>query len=256
MKRKIHLLPNLLTAFGLVCGLFVIFKMVMLPQVGVELKLLTVGAAILVLAAVADVLDGALARALKAETAFGGLFDSLSDAVTFGVAPPVMILRSLPLEPGSRFAFWFVAGALAYSVCGILRLVRFSVMAQPTYTSDEVETITKKNFVGLPIPAAAAAVTSLNLWLVAEGWELVRPWALLLALPLIGYCMICQWKFPSLKGLQTRVSSFSTAALSVLFGTFIFYGLLYDFPMTFALVAWAYLLGALGLRFWGEQEIS
>ena len=60
--------------------------------------------------------------------------------------------------------------------------------------------------------------------------------------------MISQWKFPSLKGLQTRVSSFSTAALSILFGTFIFYGFLYDFPWTFVLVAWTYILGALFLR--------
>ena len=74
-KKRISLLPNVVTAFGLSCGLFVIFKMNMVGLGEMNEQVLLAATLILLLAAFADLLDGALARAIKAESEFGGLFD-------------------------------------------------------------------------------------------------------------------------------------------------------------------------------------
>ena len=123
--KKVQLLPNVITAFALSCGLFVIFKMNMISNGEANLQVLTATAGILLMAAFADLLDGAVARAMKAESEFGGLFDSLADAITFGVGPSVIILKSLSIEPGTEYSFLLTTAAMVYTVCGVLRLVRF-----------------------------------------------------------------------------------------------------------------------------------
>ncbi len=100
--KKVYLLPNVITAFGLSCGLFVIFKLNMTPLGGATTEVLTQTAGILLLAVFADLLDGGIARAMKAESDFGGFFDSLADAITFGVAPSVIVLKSFSMEPGTE----------------------------------------------------------------------------------------------------------------------------------------------------------
>ncbi len=127
--KKIALLPSVITAFGLSCGLFVIFKMNMIGSGEADFQVLTSITGILLLAAFADLLDGAVARAIKAESYFGGIFDSLADAISFGVAPSVIILKSLSVSPGTQLSFSITTAALIFSICGVLRLVRFSVHA-------------------------------------------------------------------------------------------------------------------------------
>src|SRR4029079_12520558 len=119
--------PNIITAFGLSCGLFVIFKMTMTPLGEATYAVLSATAGILLLAAFADLLDGAVARAMKAESEFGGLFDSMADAVNFGVAPSIIVLKSLSISPGIELSYLLTTAAMVYTVCGVLRLVRFSV---------------------------------------------------------------------------------------------------------------------------------
>ena len=87
--KKSKLLPNVITAFALTCGLFIIFKTNMIPPGQVDFHLLTLTAGLMLLAAFADVMDGAVARVMHAESDFGIYFDSMSDAITFGVAPSV-----------------------------------------------------------------------------------------------------------------------------------------------------------------------
>src|ERR1051325_3036249 len=127
--KKIALLPNVVTAFGLSCGLFVIFKMNMIGIGGANPQVLTAVTGFLLLAVFADLLDGAIARAIKAESDFGGIFDSLADAISFGVPPPVIILKSLSVAPGTKLSFLATAAAIIFSLCGVLRLIRFSVNA-------------------------------------------------------------------------------------------------------------------------------
>lgn len=248
--KRIHLLPNVITAFGLSCGLFAIFKMCMTPTGQATQELLTAISGILLLAALADLLDGAVARAMKAESAFGGIFDSLADAITFGVAPSVIILKSLPSIPGNdSTSFLMTAAAIIFSVCGILRLARFCVMAQRSKEEDLFSDSFNKYFIGLPIPAAAAAAVSMNLLLASSELRFVfdlteeaRAIVLGLTLLVIGYFMVSRWKFPSFKSLHVRVGSFQVVFLTVVLAVAIFYGLLHHFVIVFFAFSWLYIL--------------
>jgi CDP-diacylglycerol---serine O-phosphatidyltransferase len=248
--KRIHLLPNVITAFGLSCGLFVIFKMSMTPTGQATQELLTAISGILLLAALADLLDGAVARVMKAESAFGGIFDSLADAITFGVAPSVIILKSLSGVPGDdSTSFLMTAAAIIFSVCGILRLARFGVMAQRSKEDETFSDSFKKYFIGLPIPAAASAAVSMNLLLASSQFryffdltEETRAIILGLTLLLIGYFMVSRWKFPSFKSLHIRVGSFQVVFFTVVLAVAIFYGLLHHFVIVFFAFSWLYIL--------------
>lgn len=250
--KKVHLLPNVITAFALTCGLFVIFRMSMLEGNSANLAILTSIAGILLLAAFADLLDGAVARAIKAESEFGGLFDSLADAITFGVGPSVIILKSSGIASGTELSFFLMIAAMVFSVCGVLRLVRYNVMSNAAKSDPALIDANKKNFTGMPIPAAAAAVVSANLFFVSNEmhsfWvvsDLLRAWMMFGIMIFVGYLMISRWKFPSLKKLHVRVKSFQIVFFTVLFAVLIVYGLLNHFPAVFFAVSWTYLLLAL-----------
>ncbi len=243
--KKIALLPNVVTAFGLSCGLFVIFKMNM-TQVGeVNFQGLMIVTGFLLLAAFADLLDGAIAKAIKAESDFGGIFDSLADAISFGVAPSVIILKSLSIHPGTKLSFLTMTAATLFSICGVLRLVRFNVNALAAKGDSDLAKAQKMHFTGLPIPAAAAGAVSLNLFLFSDdifGFFSHSAQAVILsiALILLGYCMISRWKFPSAKTLQIRVASFRMVFLTVLAAVLIFFGILHHFALVFFILAWGY----------------
>ena len=76
--KQIYLIPNIITAFALSCGLFVIFKVNMVEAGPGLFTVLNVSALLLLVAAFADLLDGAVARAIRAESEFGMVFDSLA----------------------------------------------------------------------------------------------------------------------------------------------------------------------------------
>lgn len=245
--KKIYLLPNTLTALALTCGLFVIFKISMTAIEAVDEKVLTATAGLLLLAGFLDLLDGAVARAMRAESEFGGMFDCMADAISFGVAPSVIVLKSLPLEFGSGNSFLLIVAALLFSVCGVMRLVRFNLLARKTQEDQEQAKAEKKNFTGLPIPAAAAAAVSLNLFLFTPEFsrlftERFKLITLVLAMILLGYFMISRWKFPSVKSLRIRVASFRVILLTVILAVVIFYGLLHYFALVFVILAWSYIV--------------
>lgn len=252
IKRKVNFLPNIITAFGLCCGLFAIFKINMTPIGEVSHSLLTLTTGILLLAAFADLLDGALARAIKAESSFGTMFDSMADAVNFGVAPSIIVLKTLSISPGSELSYLLTTAAMVYSVCGVLRLVRFNVMGTQAAENQQLLDAHKKNFTGLPIPAAAFAIISSNLFLTSDELQGIvsftpetRSWILFTQMIIIGYFMISRWKFPSLKALNLRVTSFRYVFLIVLFTVFVvFYGLLQHFSITFMIASWGYVIAA------------
>lgn len=251
--KRANLLPNVITAFGLCCGLFVIFKINMteIGKVNWDILILTTG--ILLLGAFADLLDGLVARVMKVESEFGGFFDSMADAITFGVAPAVIVLKSLSLEPHTEMSFLLIAGAMVYSACGVLRLVRFSVMGQQATEDAQLMEAHKKNFTGLPIPAAAAALVSSNLFLFSNEFSIqtilsneTRAWILFVQMLVLGYFMVSRWKFPSYKALHIRVTSFWRVFLIVLFTAFvIFYGLMQHFSLVLLTLSWVYFIVAL-----------
>jgi CDP-diacylglycerol--serine O-phosphatidyltransferase len=249
--KKPQLLPNIITAFSLSCGLFVIFKMSSYPPGAVSYDAVLSAVAILILAAFLDVLDGALARAMKVESYFGGVFDSLSDAVSFGVAPSVVILKAISLEPKEMLSFFLTIGAMIYSISGVLRLVRFTVMKQEMQGNEEEMREAKTNFTGLPIPAGACASLSTTLFLLSdkgrELFPLQKEQQAIIATVVffvIGYFMISRWKFPSIKALRIRVSSFQVVLLTAILAGAILFAALHQFALMLFVLSWAYLITA------------
>lgn len=96
-----------------------------------------------------DMLDGRVARLVRGESSFGVQFDSLSDFLTFGVAPAYMMYALFTKDYGT------LGGVVAfvYALCGALRLARFNAVAESGQGS-------KTHFTGLPIPAAAGFLAS------------------------------------------------------------------------------------------------
>lgn len=254
VMKRVYLVPNIITAFGLACGLFVIFKINMVEPGSGDYEVVRTSAILLLVAALADFIDGALARAIHAESEFGFVFDTLADAVSFGVAPAVLMLKTLTLEQGSFLSFFGATGAMVYSLCGVLRLVRFNVKATEAKGNLELQAAQKKNFTGLPIPAAAAAAVSANLFFLSP---LLNKWfdfsnhdraiALSVIMIVLGYLMVCRLKFPSMKVLHLKIPSFHLAFLAVVVAVFVLYGILYFFAEILALFSWSYIGLALTL---------
>lgn len=152
--RKIYLLPNLLTTGNIVCGCLSI-----LYTLGGRYQ---AAAYAIVAGWLFDLLDGRVARLTKTGSIFGVNYDSLSDLVTFGVAPTALIFQFFQ-RPGDKF---LAAIVLIYTVSCALRLARFNIHAS---TSD------KEGFKGLPTPASALTVATLFLWALLQKPELVSP---------------------------------------------------------------------------------
>ncbi len=150
LHRGVYLLPNLLTT----CGLFSGFYSIICTLDG---SYQAAALAILV-AHVFDGLDGRIARLTKSTSRFGIEYDSLSDVIAFGVAPGILVYK-WALEP---WGHWGWLAASLYVACGALRLARFNV---------QVDTVQKRGFVGLPIPAAADTVASTVLLYYFFGGE-------------------------------------------------------------------------------------
>lgn len=107
-------------------------------------------AAAILLAAILDLLDGGMARLLRASSRFGAELDSLADLVSFGIAPGVIVYFWATHDAGS--AGW--APTLLFCVCAALRLARFNVEQE----TEETPRGRTRYFTGLPTPAAAGIV--------------------------------------------------------------------------------------------------
>jgi CDP-diacylglycerol--serine O-phosphatidyltransferase len=138
-KYVISLIPNIVTLMGLCVGLSAI-------RFALEGNIVYAVTAILI-AAIIDMLDGGLARMLNSSSAMGAELDSLSDLITFGVAPS-MVLYITSLNKLPHYG-WMVV--LLYVCCMALRLSRFNVMAQD---ADQPRWISQF-FIGVPAPMGA-----------------------------------------------------------------------------------------------------
>jgi CDP-diacylglycerol---serine O-phosphatidyltransferase len=156
-----RVIPNLMTMLGLCAGLTAM-------RFGLEGRFGSAAVAIAV-AAVIDGLDGRLARLLKATSRFGAEFDSLSDFLCFGVAPP-FVLYLWSLQRGGAYGY---APCLMFSVCMGLRLARFNASLdgspRPAYAYNF--------FTGVPAPAGAG-LALFPLFLGLEAKALGLNWLL------------------------------------------------------------------------------
>jgi CDP-diacylglycerol--serine O-phosphatidyltransferase len=180
-------------------------------------------------AAVFDSLDGRLARMGGRESLFGAEFDSMADGVSFGVAPALLmfyiILSPTQGEEWFRNIGWFIG--FVYLLCAAMRLARFNVITNPLLHPGTKES--SKDFIGLPVPAAAATVASLVLFLLklADSDRSLKSWAL--ALPflmlLIAMLMMSTVRYPSGKtvDLQTKTKLRTFVATLVCAGIMVLY---------------------------------
>lgn len=246
--KKIHLLPNLVTAFSLSCGLFVIFRLTLWNAAQVPYTLYQSCIILLLVAGLADVCDGAIARILGAESNFGVQFDSLADAVTFGVTPSVIVLKSFSYPASSALFLLLLGSAVVFSLCGVLRLARYNVGASSPkeILRDERG---RKIFTGLPIPAAGLSVASANLFFLSDEFNLVtalsdkaRAIIMICVLFTMGYFMISRWKFPGLKTFNIRVRSFALVSIAAVSAVFLLWGIFHLFAFILFVFFWAYLV--------------
>jgi CDP-diacylglycerol--serine O-phosphatidyltransferase len=185
-ETSILVFPNLFTTGNLFCGFYSIIS---------SLKGEFILAAYLILAAaVFDLVDGRVARLVKGVSDFGKEYDSLSDLVSFGVAPSILAYLSYLADMprlGWLAAFLFVA-------CGTLRLARFNVI----YMSRDPQ-----YFIGLPIPVAATTIASCFLFVKELGIDYEGHYWLLALILLVSFLMVSTVSYKSYKKPEKAVKS-------------------------------------------------
>lgn len=185
-RRGIYLLPNLLTTGALFAGFYAIVQ-------AMNSKFEYAAVAIFI-AMVLDGLDGRVARMTHTQSEFGAEYDSLSDMVSFGVAPSLLMYEWAFRDLGK----WGWFAAFIYCVGTALRLARFNT---------NIETVDKRFFQGLPSPAAAALVAGF-VWVMLDnefsGREL-RWYAVVLTV-FAGLSMVSSVRFYSFKTINMRKS--------------------------------------------------
>lgn len=224
---RIYFLPNLMTAGNLFCGFMAIVECIQarLAEGAFtgEYRGLTnyehykYAVWFIFGAAAFDTLDGRLARMGGRESLFGAEFDSLADVVSFGMAPALLMFY-LILAPTTGPYEWFrnIGWAIGfiYLLCAAMRLARFNVITNPLLRPGTKDS--NKDFVGLPVPAAAMTVAATVLFLLklAETDRSLNAWSL--ALPplmlLVAFLMVSTVRYPSGKKVdmqtQTKVLPF------------------------------------------------
>lgn len=185
LNRGIYLLPNLFTMTGLFAGFYAI--------VAATIGHYDNAAIAIFVAMIMDSLDGRIARWTNTQTAFGTQFDSLSDMVSFGIAPALVVYTWALIHVGK--IGWLAA--FIYTVGGALRLARFNVQ-----TTKKVD---KRYFRGLAIPAAAAIAASFT-WVVEDyslqGATINLVAAILMAV--LGLLMVSNIPYRSFKDLELK----------------------------------------------------
>lgn len=173
--RRYPTLANLLTLGSLTLGFLAALRVLEADPVGV--------AALIVLAALLDAMDGVAARrGLGGASEFGASLDSMADLVSFGLVPALALYLSLFYEMGAALQGLGLTVSLVFVLCSALRLARFSVTRHSLY------------FVGLPTPPAGLALMAL------PAFDAPAPGALC-AGGALGVLMVSTIRVPTLRGL-------------------------------------------------------
>jgi CDP-diacylglycerol--serine O-phosphatidyltransferase len=155
--KYVTVLPSLITILNGVCGFAAI--------IFASRSSFAIAGYMVLVAMIADMLDGRLARMSKSTSSFGGQLDSLCDIISFGVAPAFLMIEFLQeyklaglvhlnVTLASFLERFIWVAAAAYISCAAIRLARFNV-------ENEEDESAHMSFIGLPTPAAAGVVVSL-----------------------------------------------------------------------------------------------
>lgn len=224
-----RLIPNILTVLALCAGLTAI-------RFGLHGKWEAAVVAILA-AAILDGLDGRIARLLHGTSKFGAELDSLSDFVSFGVAP-AMVLYFWTMQTAGGVGWALV---LLYSVCCALRLARFNTMiGQP-----DLPGWAYNFFTGVPAPAAAGLVL-LPMVLTFQLGRGLFDHPLVVSMVLVGISFLMISTIPTYSFKRFRIP------LGYVLPTLLFVGLLAAFLVTEPWIT----LGLLGILYLGSIPLS
>jgi len=223
--KGIYVLPNLFTTAGLFAGFYAIMQS--------RLGHFEAASLAIFVAMVMDIIDGRLARLTNTQSAFGSEYDSLSDMVSFGVAP-AMVLFEFALTGLGRF------GSLVtfiYIACAALRLARFNVAK----TSD------KSYFTGMPSPGAAAIMASI-VWVMVD-YDFQPSGASLIVLAVLmaatALSMVSNIRFRSFKDVNFRDKM---PFVGLIVGVLVFALIYMDPPVAFLIVGLTYMVTGTALH--------
>ena len=222
-RKGVYLLPNLFTTAALFSGFYAIIASIngQFDDAGVAI----------IIAMIFDGLDGRVARLTNTQSAFGVEYDSLSDMVSFGVAP-ALVMFSWALAPLGKIG-WAVA--FLYAACAALRLARFNT---------QVGVADNRFFTGLASPAAAGLIATM-VWLGADmgyapgGFSIQYEFLCAFVTAVAGVLMVTNIRYYSFKGfdLKGRVPFIVILVIALLFAI-----VLIDPPSVLLLIAVTYAL--------------
>lgn len=205
-KQSVYLLPNAFTTAALFAGFFSVLQ-------AMDGNFERAAIAIFI-AMILDGMDGRVARMTNTQSAFGAEFDSLSDMVSFGVAPALVAYEWQLRHLGQGKLGWAVA--FIYCAAAALRLARFNT---------QLGVADKRWFQGMPSPTAAALVAGL-VWISLEaGWEgKWLAWTSLVVTAFAGLTMVSNVRYYSFKSFNLRGSiPFIGLVLFILIGMVVVY---------------------------------
>ena len=197
------LIPNMLTSSNLVFG--------MCSIISTFSGNLFMGSVFILIALVADGLDGRAARFFGVSSEMGKEMDSLCDLVSFGAAPGILAYVFC-LQVFGYFG-WFVA--IFFALCGAWRLARFNVNTS----------IVHGYFMGLAIPAGGCFVATSTLLFMAIGLDPHSlGWVYPVVMLVVGYLMVSTVHYPDFKGKGETIFLISKACAVLVFAGILFLG--------------------------------
>ncbi|PCK03642.1 MAG: CDP-diacylglycerol--serine O-phosphatidyltransferase [Alteromonadaceae bacterium] len=228
--KGVYLLPNLFTTGALFGGFFAIVSAMDGNYANAALAIFA--------AQILDGFDGRVARMTNTQSAFGMEYDSLSDMVSFGLAPAIATY-SWALQPLGKFG---MAAAFVFATCAALRLARFN---------SQVESADSQFFTGLASPPAATLVAS-GVWLGSEQ-QLTTEISIFAAVlvTFVGFMMVSNVRYQSFKGLdKNRRVPFVAMLVTLL----VFIAVIIDPPRVLFALAFVYALS--GPAWWLWEKVS
>ena len=235
-RRGIYLWPNLITTAALLSGFYSIIASM---NGNFQQAIYAI-----FLAALLDGLDGRVARALGAQSAFGEQYDSLSDLLAFGVAPAIL-MYSWSLDSLGRIG---LACCFVYTACAAFRLARFNV---------QIGVVDKRYFIGVASPLAAIIIISL-VWVGLDFPEIfdIRERGIqaisAAVIVSVGLLMISNIKYYSFKTVDRKRVPFFVLPIAV----FIFAAMTYNIPVGILVISLIYALSGFVTTFLARRQHS
>lgn len=245
VRRAVVILPNGFTLASLFLGVFAV--------VAASRGEFSTAGLYIVLAGIADALDGRVARATRTGSRFGAELDSLVDAITFGLAPALIMYFAVLNREGWDWIFVFL-----FTACAVIRLARFNV---------EQAGRAKRYFHGLPSPAAGMTLATYYPFsqtsLYAETVIGDLPWPVMLrwVMAALSFLMISNVSYPAVPtlGYRTARELLGTAVVAATFLGVLFLPREFFFPALMLYVLYGLVktvvYGFLDMRAEGDEPV-